>query len=165
MGESGVLRRPLPLLAAVLLTVLEVGACRPTAQSEQPQPSTSTSATSNPAPPLDPEGPREIVLGKLFAPDGSIQAPDRTTKFLHGALVFLSIESGDLPPGTPVIATWTAPDGTITDQALSTIGGETYLVFTAPSAGWTPGAGRVAVRIGEASRELLRREMPFEVSP
>ena len=157
------LRRLLPLFALVSI-LFGGGACRPAAESS-PSPLSPTVATSDLPPPLDPAPPREIVLGKLFAPDGSIQAPDRTTKFIHGALIFLSVETGDLPRGTPVTATWAAPDGTLSEQTMTTIGGESYLVFTAPSAGWTPGAGRVTVRVGEVSGELLRREMPFEVSP
>jgi hypothetical protein len=62
-----------------------------------------------------------------------------------------------------VVVTWTAPDGTVADQRTNTIGGEPYVTYTAPSAGWMSGAGRVTVRIGEPPRELLLREMVFEI--
>lgn len=101
----------------------------------------------------------------LFAPDGSIEAADQSANFVHGTPIFLSVESGDLLRGTSVAAVWAAPDGTVTEQKQTAIGGESYLVFTAPSAGWAPGAGHVVVRIGEPPSESLRREVPFEVAP
>ncbi len=159
-------RLPPPPLVALFLLVLGVVACGPTrpAAESRPSPLAPAVATSDLPSPLDPAPPREIVLGKLFAPDGSMQAVDRTSKFPKGALMFLSVESGNLPRGTTVVATWTAPDGAATEQTLNTLGGEAYLTYTARSAGWMPGAGRVAVRIGEPPREM-RREIAFEVLP
>ena len=152
-----------PLLVTLLFGTVACGPTRPAGETDPPL-SAPAATTSDLPPPLDPEGPREIVLGKLFAPDGSIETADRTSKFSQGARIFLSVESGDLPRGTTVAAAWTAPDGTFTEQAQTTIGGESYLVFTAPSPGWTAGAGQVAVRIGEPPQEM-RREIAFEVSP
>ena len=162
VGESGVLRRALPLFAALFLVVLVAVACRPAVEADLRTPSVPASATSDLSL-LDSAPPRDIVLGKLFAPDGSIQPPDRTTKFSPGAPIFLSVDVGDLPGGTSVVATWTAPDGTATDQATTTIGGEPYVTYTAPSAGWTPVEARVTVRIGEPPRELSRQEIAFEI--
>ncbi|MEP7011990.1 MAG: hypothetical protein ABJC13_16820 [Acidobacteriota bacterium] len=158
------LRSSLPL-AALFLVALEIAACRPEAEpSGRTTSSVSTDATSSLPPLLDPAPPREIAIGNLFSPDGSIQAPDRKSLFARGALIFLSVESDDLPSGTSVIVDWTAPDGAVTNQRTTAIGGESYLSYTAPSAGWTLGAGRVGVQIGEPSRET-RREIPFKIAP
>ncbi len=104
------------------------------------------------------------MLGKAFAPDGSIQPGDRTTSFAPGKPIVLSIESSDLPNGTQVIATWTAPDGATTEQKTTVIGGETYLTYTAPSAEWPTGAGRVTVRIGGAPKASSELELPFWIA-
>ncbi|HEV7670707.1 MAG TPA: hypothetical protein VGS22_19480 [Thermoanaerobaculia bacterium] len=153
-------RSSLPLLAALLLLT----ACRPAAESDQrPSAAAPASVTSELPAPIDQEAPREIVLGKLFAPDGSIQSADRATSFAPGSPILLSVESGDLPTGTPVVAIWTAPNGTVTEQKTAIIGGETYLTYTAPSTGWTIGTGRATVRIGKAPKGALSVEVPFEI--
>ncbi|HXU33071.1 MAG TPA: hypothetical protein VN851_21090 [Thermoanaerobaculia bacterium] len=148
------LRRSLPLLAAVLpLFACEV--------PESTPPSSSRAAVLQSL--LDAETEREVVLGKAFSPDGSIQAADRTESFAPGTPILLSVESGDLAAGTRVKATWTAPNGTTAVQESTTIGGESYLTYTAPSTDWPEGVGQLLVRIektGGPSGKVLR----FEVS-
>ncbi len=157
-------RRSFSLLALLWLFALPFGACRPAADSDQrPAPAAGGFASSEPPSPLDLDSPREIALGRAFAPDGSIQPGDRTASFAPGKPIVLSIESGDLPPGTQVIATWTATDGTTTEQRTTVIGGESYLTYTAPSKSWSAGAGRVAVRIGVETKKSSGVELPFEI--
>ena len=163
MGESGVRRRVLPLLAFLPLAGIAL-ACAP-AEEGGPPSSAPAVATSDLPTPLDPEGPREIVLGKLFSPDGSIRPDDRRTSFPRGAQIFLSVESGDLVRGETVAAVWRAPDGSVAERKVTAIGGESYLVFTAPSVGWSPGTGRVAVKLERVSRQEPERDLSFEISP
>ncbi len=162
MGEFAVLRRVLPLLALVLVA----SACRPTGETAKNPPVVPEVVASELPSPLDPEGPREVVLGKRFSADGSIPKADRATSFAPDTPILLAIESGDLLEGTRVTATWTPPDGSPLEQELTVIGGETYLTFTAPSATWTPGTGQVSVRIGgepEATGSPI--DLPFKILP
>ncbi len=160
--NSSVRQRPLPLLAVSLLFVLSFGACRPAVEPEEHPGPTAGPTSAEPVLPLDAETPREIVLGKLFAPDGSIQSGDRTASFAPGAPILLSIESGDLPPGTPVTTIWTSPDGATTEQKTVVIGGESYLTYTAPSKSWPARTGRASVRIGEGAEKSSGVDLPFE---
>ncbi len=147
-----------------MLFFLPWGACRMAVEpGEDPSPAAGLTS-SVPVPPLDAEPPREIVLGKLIAPDGSIQSNDQTTFFALGAPILLSIESGDLSPGTQVVATWTAPDGTTTEQKTVVSGGESYLTYTAPSKSWPAGTGRVSVRIGGEAKKSSGVVLPFEIA-
>jgi hypothetical protein len=154
-----VLRRALPFLAALL----PLFGCQ---VKVEPGPESTPPSSYPPAELqslLDAETQREIVLGKAFSPDGSIQSADRTASFSPGTPILLSIESGDLAAGTQVKVTWTASNGTTAVQETAVIGGESYLTYTAPSADWPEGVGRVVVWIektGGSSGKVLR----FEVS-
>ncbi|HXU46913.1 MAG TPA: hypothetical protein VN783_15395 [Thermoanaerobaculia bacterium] len=106
-------------------------------------------------PPIDPERPTGVVIGRGFAPDGSIERWMRTDSFAHGERIHLAVEAGALPGGTEIRAVWSPPAGAKVEQALRTIGGEPFLSLTAPSAGWPAGAGHVDV-LADGRRIALR---------
>lgn len=158
--NSGVIRRALPFLVVFLPLFGCQVKVEPGPESTPPSSSPGAELQSL----LDAEAQREVVLGKAFSPDGSIQPADRTASFAPGTPILLSIESGDLLAGTQVKATWTASNGTTSVQETTVIGGESYLTYTAPSADWPEGVGRVLVWIEKTPKGSSGKVLRFEVS-
>jgi hypothetical protein len=160
VGESDVLRRALPLLAAFLSLFGCQVKVEPGPESSPPSSSQAADLQSL----LDAEAQREVVLGKAFSPDGSIQPADRTATFATGNPILLSVESGDLAAGTRVKVTWTASNGTTAVQESTAVGGESYLTYTAPSADWPEGVGRVLVWIEKTPKGSSGVVLRFEIA-
>lgn len=72
------------------------------------------------------------VLGKQLAPEGSINATERTEQFSPGEPVHMAVEIADAPPETPVRVVWYGPRDEVRAEDIKPIQPQhKYISFTA----------------------------------
>ena len=93
----------------------------------------------------------DVTLGSKAQPDGTIAEADQEDDFTPGEPIVVSMEVGDVQPGSAVKVLWYGPDETkIGEESKTVSSGQSYLDFTASdTSSWKKGDYRVEVWIGD----------------